>query len=145
MLGLRGECPSAAGGPLPAAGQRGTVCDQLTSNVDLAPTILELAGVEPIVPLHGRSIVPLCAIRPAIARTTLLTEYFLEKVSPQVPAWQVVRSDRWKYIRYFENAEWDELYDLAADPRRSGISRAIRPVGRRLPRCARNSTGCSII
>ncbi len=50
-------------------------------------------------------------------RSALLTEYFLEKVSPQVPSWQAVRSDRWKYIRYSESAEWDELYDLAADPR----------------------------
>jgi N-acetylglucosamine-6-sulfatase len=95
----------------------GTVCDRLTVNVDLAPTILELAGVKPVVPLHGRSLVPLFRDPAAAWRSAVLTEYFLEKVAPRVPPWQAVRTERWKYVRYPENAGWDELYDLEADPK----------------------------
>lgn len=95
----------------------GTVCDRLTVNVDLAPTILELAKVKPLVPMHGQSLVPLFK-DPATAswRTALLTEYFLEKVAPRVPTWQAVRTDRWSFIHYADNADWDELYDLKTDP-----------------------------
>ena len=94
----------------------GTICDQLTVNVDLAATILDLAAVQPIVPMHGKSLVPLWRDPASPGRETVYTEYFLEKVAPQVPAWQAVRSQHWKYIRYPENAEWDELYDLQSDP-----------------------------
>jgi N-acetylglucosamine-6-sulfatase len=95
----------------------GTVCDKLVVNVDFAPTIRELAGVKPLVPMEGKSLVPLFRDPLAEWRTTILTEYFLEKVAPKVPSWQSARTDRWKYIRYSENAEWDELYDLKADPK----------------------------
>ncbi len=93
----------------------GTVYNQLTVNVDLAPTVLELAGVKPMVPMHGQSLVPLFRDRAAAWRSAVLTEYFLEKVAPQVPPWQAVRTDRWKYIHYTENNDWDELYDLEKD------------------------------
>ncbi len=95
----------------------GTTCDRLTANVDLAPTILELAGVSPAVPMHGRSLVPLFRDPNAPWRSALLTEYFLEKVAPRVPPWQAARTERWKYIHYPENDAWDELYDLRTDPK----------------------------
>jgi arylsulfatase A-like enzyme len=95
----------------------GSVCDRLTVNVDLAPTVLDLAGVEAVTPMHGRSLVPLFRDPSAAWRSAILTEYFVEKVAPLVPAWQAVRTERWKYIRYTENSAWDELYDLTADPR----------------------------
>ena len=35
-----------------------------------------------------------------------------------VPAWQAVRTDRWKYIHYYQESDsLDELYDLQADPK----------------------------
>jgi arylsulfatase A-like enzyme len=94
----------------------GTVCDRLTVNVDLAPTILELAGVTSPVAIHGRSLVPLLRDPAAEWRNAVLTEHFLEKVAPRVPTWQAARTDRWFYVRYPEHADWDELYDLQADP-----------------------------
>src|SRR6185437_14746974 len=69
----------------------GTTCDQLTVNVDLAATVLDLAGVKPIVPIHGRSLAPLFRDSASSWRQTVFTEYFLEKVVPQVPNWQAVR------------------------------------------------------
>jgi len=94
----------------------GTVLDALALNIDLTPTALELGGVPIPQTIHGRSLVPLLQNLKAPWRTSFLTEYFLERGFPQVPTWQAVRSDRWKYIHYTEMDGMDELYDLKADP-----------------------------
>jgi N-acetylglucosamine-6-sulfatase len=96
----------------------GTVRDQMVLNIDLAPTLLELAGVAPVVPMHGRSFASLLRDVAAPWRTAFLAEYFVEKVGLRVPTWQAVRTARWKYIRYpGEAEELEELYDLHSDPR----------------------------
>jgi N-acetylglucosamine-6-sulfatase len=84
--------------------------------VDLAPTVLDLAGVKPPADVHGRSLVPLLRGEVSGWRTAILTEYFREKNYPRFPTWQAVRTDRWKYVRYPGHPDWDELYDLKADP-----------------------------
>jgi N-acetylglucosamine-6-sulfatase len=94
----------------------GTVIDALAINVDVAPTLLDVAGVEPVTPMHGRSLVPLFRDPGNEWRTAILTEYFLEKVVPNARPWQSVRTDRWKYIRYTDLEGMDELYDLETDP-----------------------------
>jgi N-acetylglucosamine-6-sulfatase len=96
---------------------RGTKIDALALNVDVAPTLLELAGAEPLEKVHGRSLLPLLRGRPAAWRESFLAEYFLEKVAPRAPAWRAVRTARWKYIHYPELEGMDELYDLGSDPR----------------------------
>ena len=94
----------------------GSVRDAMVLNVGLAPTLLELAGVKSIVPLQGRSFVPLLTDAKAPWREAFLAEYFLEKCVPNVPAWQAVRTERWKYIHYLTSDSLDELYDLQTDP-----------------------------
>jgi arylsulfatase A-like enzyme len=66
--------------------------------------------------VHGRSLVPLLRGQPVAWRESFLAEYFLEKVAPRAPAWQAVRTARWKYIHYTELEGMDELYDLEKDP-----------------------------
>ncbi|HEV2862848.1 MAG TPA: sulfatase [Pyrinomonadaceae bacterium] len=94
----------------------GTTVDALALNVDVAPTLLALAGAEPLEAVHGRSLLPLLRGRAEGWRESFLAEYFLEKVAPRAPSWQAVRTARWKYIRYTGPEGMDELYDLAADP-----------------------------
>jgi N-acetylglucosamine-6-sulfatase len=84
--------------------------------VDVAPTILDLANVQPYDPMHGQSFVPLLKDPQAPWRKSLLTEYFTEKVGLRVPDWQAVRTERWKYIHYSTLEGMDELYDLGSDP-----------------------------
>ena len=84
-------------------------------NIDIAPTLYELAGVEVPIPIHGKSLVPVLQDPSHKLRTEFLAEYYLEKITPLYATWQAVRSDKWKYIRYPELSGMDELYNLQDD------------------------------
>jgi N-acetylglucosamine-6-sulfatase len=94
----------------------GTKVDQMVLNIDLAPTVLELAGARPIENVHGKSLVPLFKGDASAWRQSALLEYFLEKQYPNVETWQGVRTADWKYIHYTDLKDMDELYDLKNDP-----------------------------
>jgi N-acetylglucosamine-6-sulfatase len=95
----------------------GTVLDPMVLSLDIAPTLLELAGAAPPKNLHGRSIVPLLRGEQPKWRDSFLIEYFSDKVFPRIQkmGYQAVRTSRWKYIHYTELPGMDELYDLQAD------------------------------
>ena len=96
----------------------GTVRRELALNIDLAPTLLQLAGLEVPVTMQGRSLVPLLkGARPAW-RHSFLIEYYSDKVFPRIVqmGYRAVRSERWKYIQYSELPGMDEFYDLRTDP-----------------------------
>jgi len=91
----------------------GTTCDEMVLNLDLAPTLLELAGV-PVPPsVQGASMLPVLEGRPG--RDAFLYEYFRELGT--VPTCLAVRTRDWKFIAYPEDPQFGaELYDLRADP-----------------------------
>ncbi|HWN66630.1 MAG TPA: sulfatase [Haliangium sp.] len=85
-------------------------------NVDVAPTLLELAGV-PVPPaLHGRSLAPLLAGAGVAWRDAFLYEYHEYPAGHCVRKHRGVRTARWKLIHFFEQPEEWELYDLQRDP-----------------------------
>jgi N-acetylglucosamine-6-sulfatase len=95
----------------------GRQVSKLVSTLDLAPTILELAQLEPPETMLGTSLVPLFSDETAPWRDRLLYEYFQEAPGPGVPSILGVRTERWKYVHYPElTGDIDELYDLEADP-----------------------------
>jgi N-acetylglucosamine-6-sulfatase len=94
----------------PALYRAGTKRTDFALNVDLAPTVLELAGVKNAPAMHGRSLVG------RSERKSFLAEYFAEPNFPRIPTWQALRNDRWKFIHYTGLGGMDELYDLASDP-----------------------------
>jgi N-acetylglucosamine-6-sulfatase len=96
----------------------GTVRDELALNIDVAPTLLELAGVSPLVTAQGRSLVPLLKGPGNEWRKSFLIEYYSDRVFPRIQkmGYKAVRTERWKYIQYLELDGMDELYDLKADP-----------------------------
>ncbi len=89
---------------------------QMALSIDVAPTLLELAGVKPYSRMHGRSLAPVLRDAGAPLRDSFLIEHYAEKIIPKVPDWQAVRTAEWKYIRYPTLQNMDELYNLAADP-----------------------------
>lgn len=106
--------------PLLARGpgiQPGTVITQLAANIDIAPTIAELAGARSAEFVDGRSLVPFLLGGPeedANWRKGLLLETgYLDRES-HVIAYRGIRAERFTYVEY-ESGEL-EFYDLLADP-----------------------------
>ena len=94
---------------------RGIGVEQMALNIDIAPTILELAGVKVPDEMQGRSLMPLLAGRKVRWRTDFLYEHLFDYA--RIPMSEGVRTERWKYIRYFQQQPvYEELYDLAGDP-----------------------------
>jgi len=84
-------------------------------NVDVAPTMLDMAGIEVPKAIQGRSVVPLLQGKaPADWRTDFFCEHLFDHRS--IPKYEGVRTQRWKYARYFEQKPvHEELYDLSRD------------------------------
>ena len=96
----------------------GSVASELVLTIDLAPTVLSLAGLTPPATMEGRSLVPILNGEPRDWRKSFLVEYYGDTVFPRVltMGYSAVRTDRYKYIEYRELQNMDELYDLQADP-----------------------------
>jgi arylsulfatase A-like enzyme len=100
----------------PATVRAGILIDQLVLNLDLAPTFLELGGVDAPKTLQGRSWLPLLAGQTRDWRASFLFEYFFEPNLPATPAMAAVRTPAAKLIVYPEHDSWTELFDLKSDP-----------------------------
>ncbi|PXA84237.1 acetylglucosamine-6-sulfatase [Caulobacter sp. D4A] len=94
----------------------GTVVEQVVANLDIAPTLLAVAGLEAPEGLQGEDMLPLTRGENPPWRTELLYEYYWERNFPQTPTVHAIRQDRYKYIHYHGVWDIDELYDLQADP-----------------------------
>jgi arylsulfatase A-like enzyme len=99
----------------PKLGVKGKVQDQMVLNIDLAPTLLDFAGVAIPKEMQGRSWRPLLEGKQVDWRHAWFYEYFQERGfgSPTVLA---VRTDTAKLIQYPGHDDWTELFDLTADP-----------------------------
>ena len=91
---------------------------QMVLSIDVAPTMLEFAGVEASGTLHGKSLVPILEGGNPEWRSSFLVEYYSDTVFERIDhmGYKAVRSDRYKYIRYEDLEGMDEFYDLHADP-----------------------------
>jgi len=88
---------------------------QMALNLDLAPTLLELAGVPAPAHLQGRSLVPVLRDPEAPGRRAWLVENDAE-FPYRVPGYRGVRTERYLYVEY-EGGAPPTLHDLAHDPR----------------------------
>ncbi len=93
--------------------RRGVTLDQMALNVDIAPTILDLAHLRAPRQMQGRSLLPLLKGRKPRWRTDFFYEHpFKHKTIARTEA---LRTQRWKYARYID-FDYEELYDLENDP-----------------------------
>jgi arylsulfatase A-like enzyme len=84
-------------------------------SIDLAPTMLAMAGVKTPEGMQGESLLPL--IRGG--KPPWRSEFFYEHLfrHPIIPRSEAVRNQRYKYIRFIDSDPlYEELYDLSTDP-----------------------------
>ncbi|MEX5412767.1 sulfatase [Atlantibacter hermannii] len=108
--------------PLIASGpgfDAGRVVDDVVANIDIAPTMLEAAGLPKPKDYDGSSFLSLGSGKaPAEPRSkTFVYEYFWEYNFPYTPTTFAIRGEQYKYINYYGVWDTEELYDLKADPK----------------------------
>lgn len=107
--------------PRLAVARHGQVSQALALNIDLAPTVLELAGQAVPAAMQGCSLLPLLRDPAAAWRTEFFYEH-LYRNSPVPPdriePCEGVRTRDWKYLVWIDQTgpAREELYDLRHDP-----------------------------
>jgi arylsulfatase A-like enzyme len=92
-----------------------SINNDLVMNLDLAPTLLELAGVRPDPAMQGLSFAPILRGEKTKWRDAIYYQYFAYPDWHMVRRQYGVRDARYKLIRYYEVDKW-ELFDLEKDP-----------------------------
>ncbi|SHE48417.1 N-acetylglucosamine-6-sulfatase [Fodinibius roseus] len=102
----------------PGTIEEGTVVDEMVLNLDVAPTILDAAGmpVPEEMEVDGSSFLPLLQGKNIPWREEFLYEYFWEWNFPATPTMFALRGNRYKYIFYYGRWDKDGFYDLKTDP-----------------------------
>ncbi|MCA9058109.1 MAG: sulfatase-like hydrolase/transferase, partial [Planctomycetaceae bacterium] len=101
--------------PRQPAARQGVVSDAIALNLDLPATFLDWAGAEIPERYQGSSLKPLVdAGTPPNWRTESFHEHFA--VRNRIPAFEGLRNERFKYVRYFDHGNQEFLHDLQADP-----------------------------
>jgi N-acetylglucosamine-6-sulfatase len=103
----------------PGLAKPGAATQKLVQNIDIAPTLLEWAGVPAPkeMKMDGRSFLPLLrGESPPDWRNHVLYEYHWEWNFPATPTLFAIRTERWKYV--YHHGIWDKdcLFDLETDP-----------------------------
>ncbi|MCK4966728.1 DUF4976 domain-containing protein, partial [bacterium] len=89
--------------------------NEMALNVDIAPTILDCAGLEVPDVMQGKSLMGLAHGKKEQWRNDFFYEHLFEHKT--IPKTEGVCTERWKYVRYVDQQPVDEeLYDLKNDP-----------------------------
>ena len=99
----------------PRTAHSGLTRHEMVLNIDIAPTILDLAGIPAPTTYQGRSLAPLLQNQTVAWREDFLCEHHF--THPTIPKSEGLRSQDWKYFRYYEQDPLYEcLYNLPIDP-----------------------------
>ncbi|MEG1903147.1 MAG: sulfatase [Bacteroidales bacterium] len=99
--------------------KKGMTLSELTLNVDIAPTLLDFAGVKVPKDMQGKSMKGLLTENKKEAskwRKSAYYQYFEYPKWHNVQPHYGVRTDRYKLIHFYYNVDVWELYDLEKDP-----------------------------
>lgn len=95
--------------------QKGNVNSAMVLNLDFPATFLDWAGIAIPDQYQGRSLTTLVeGSTPEDWRTETFHEHFA--VRQRIPAWEGIRTERFKYARYFDHGDFEFLHDLQSDP-----------------------------
>ena len=96
------------------AGQiKQTKPEEIALNIDIAPTILSLAGVPVPDSMQGVNLIDLLTHRIPDRKDFFYQHYFYG--SPRIPQEEGVVTKRFKYMKFTEH-DYEELYDIKYDP-----------------------------
>ncbi len=97
---------------------KGKLLQQLVLNIDIAPTILEMAGVKVPKVMDGKSMFPLLKNPESRFRDDFFMEHdSVISVENPIPDSYGIRTKEWKYILYVKvKPEVEEMYNLITDP-----------------------------
>jgi len=94
--------------------EKNTRCELLTQNLDLAPTLLDVAGVSIPADMQGETLRPIWQNKETEWRDAIYYHYY-EKGFGATPH-NGVRTNRHKLIHFYDVVDAWELYDLDKDP-----------------------------
>lgn len=92
----------------------GTESDDFIMNLDVAPTMLDVAGLEIPAEMQGESFLPVLTKKSAKGRDAMFYHYY-ENGEHSVSPHFGVRTERYKLIRFYKRVESWELFDLKKD------------------------------
>jgi len=95
----------------PQVGTQGTIVNEFVTNMDMAPTVLEMAGVQIPANMEGRSLCPLLLGDKADWPDDVMAEFHGHRY---LFSQRMVRWAHYKFI--FNASSFDEFYDLDHDP-----------------------------
>ncbi|MCM2680680.1 sulfatase family protein [Echinimonas agarilytica] len=98
----------------PRGSADGTV-SKMALNIDIAPTVLDLAGVAIPDNYQGKSLTPLLKGEPTQWRNEFFFEHMYQPKRVSIPPIVGVRTDNWKYVHFYKHNH-QQLYDLERDP-----------------------------
>jgi arylsulfatase A-like enzyme len=100
----------------PKRAPAGTVREEQVLDLDVAPTLLDLAGVPTPKHMEGKSMLPLARAADPDFRKEWYYEYY-EWPNPEgVRPHRGIRTEQYKLIHYVMEPQEFEMYDLGADP-----------------------------
>lgn len=89
--------------------------NQQVLNLDIPSTVVDMAGGKIDKTWQGKSLVKLLNDNNAsLDRDTILLEHLWE--FPKIPSCEGVRTNQWKYFRYINDKNIEELYNIEKDP-----------------------------
>jgi arylsulfatase A-like enzyme len=101
----------------PGVTKPGTVNSDIVSNLDLAETFLEMAGVKVPSDMQGRSMVPILKGKtPSDWRMEHYYHYYEYPGSHMVKRHYGISTEQYKLIHYYYDIDEWELYDIKTDP-----------------------------
>jgi len=95
--------------------RKAQVREEIALNIDIAPTILDLAGIELSKRYQGKSLKPIMAGETPEWRSEFFFEHLFSPKVFKIPPTVGVRTEDWKYVRYYRDKH-EQLYDLKNDP-----------------------------
>jgi len=112
------------------------VSDAITLNLDIAPTLLDFAEVDPPSHYQGKSLRPLASESHADwGRESFTCEHLMEH--PSIPKWEGIRTQRYTYAKYFDQdppfeflhdrkTDSDQLQNIASDEGYADVLNRLR-------------------